>query len=286
VARKRYLIYRLTAPSGRAYVGVTGQAVQTRWRQHVRRAATGAKHPLCAAIRKYGAEAFSVETLSEHGDRDVALRAEIAAIAGLTNGYNLSPGGEHDGGAGAARFRELLADPEWRAAYVERLSAAIRSSERYAASREKIEALLVAWRAKNKEAVYRAAMRALRIGGSRRKPRPEVRIERARKGPAARFHKSNASRRAAKKQWAERAPEVKAEIGGRISESVAKMHAAKTLEQKAAHAAQLAKARQSIDHTIRKARQKEALEAYWTPERRAELSAKVRARRAAPHENV
>lgn len=286
MARKRYSIYKLTAPSGRAYVGFTSQSVEERWRQHVGRAMRGAKHPLCDSIRKHGRDAFSVEVLATYDDADEALRAEVAAIAGLEDAYNLSPGGEFDGGAGAVRFRELLTDPAWREAYCARLSAALKSSSRFKQSRERIEGLLAAWREDNPKKAYLISLRNLRIGrnksGRREKPpaKPQ-RLPRKPKGPAAKLHKSIASREAAKRHWAEMNPATKAEIVTRIAASLTDAHAAKTEEERQRHNAQLAEARKSIDHEFRKARQKEALTAYWTPERRTEFGAKVKARRAA-----
>lgn len=290
MARKRYSIYKLTAPSGRAYVGFTSQSVQERWRQHVARAATGVTHPLCAAVRKYGAEAFSIETLAEYADLDVALRAEVAAIAALTDAYNISPGGDFDSGAGAAKFRELLLDPAWRANYSARLSAALKASPPYQAKVPEAVARLVAWRIKNPTASYKNAMRALRICANRNgRKKPDTaggRLPRTPKGPAAKFHKSIASREAAKRHWSGMDPDKKADIKTRIAASVAENHAAKSAEERGAHAAQLAQARGRIDHAHRKARQKEALQDYWTPERRTAFGAKVRARNAAKKDSI
>lgn len=283
MAGERYSIYRLTAPSGRSYVGFTSQSVQARWGQHIRRARSGVRHPLCAAIRKYGPDAFEVETLAEYAVLDDALRAEVAAIAELTDAYNISPGGDFDGGAGADRFRKLLLNPEWRAAYSARLSAALKESPLYQARIPELVARLAAWRDANPKAARRISMRNLRIGlkksGGRKLAEPQ-RLPRKPKGAAAKLHKSRASRDAAKRHWAGMDINKKNDITSRISNSVAEMHAAKSEQERAAHNAQLAEARKSIDHTVRKARQKEALEAYWTPERRAEFGARVRARNA------
>lgn len=285
---KRYSIYKLTSPSGRSYVGFTGQAVQTRWRQHIRRAATGYKHPLLSAIRKYGAGNFTVETLAVYDTLDEALRAEVDAIAGLEKAYNLSPGGDYDGGAGAARFRELLSDPEWRAAYVSRLSHAIRNSAAYKASGRRIQAMLAAWREQNPAKAYQISIRNLRIGANktgRRKPAITGRIPRTPKGPAAKLHKRIASREAAKRQWANMTPERRAEISAKIAATIKAQHAAKSEEERAAHLAQLAEARKHIDHDIRKDRQQAALVRYWGPERRKAFGEKVRARRAAERDS-
>ncbi len=286
MARKRYSIYKLTSPSGRSYVGFTGQSIVERWRQHVNRATTRTKHPLYAAIRKYGAARFVVETLAEYAELDEALRAEVDCIAKLTNAYNISPGGDFDGGAGAARFREMLADPEWRDAYCERLSAALKTSPAYQAKVPELVANLAAWREDNPVASYRVSLRNLRIGAARRGRKKVVpdapqRLPRKPKGEAAKLHKSRASREAAKRHWADMEPAKKAEIAARISASVKARHAKKTEAERAAHSAQLAEARTKIDHDVRKARQRAALERYWTTERSEAFGKSVRERHAA-----
>lgn len=281
---KRYSIYKLTSPSGRSYVGFTGQTVSERWRQHVNRAKTGAQNPLCAAIRKYGADTFVVETLAEYDRADDALRAEIEAIAAVQNAYNISPGGDFDHGAGRARFVELLSDPEWRAGYSARLSASLRASEAYKASREKVLGALAGWRAANPAKAYLIALRAVRISANRNRknPKPEAgRIPRVPKGKAAKFHRKIASREAAKKQWATMDPSKKAEVHKRISAALTEHHARKSEADRAEHDRRLAAARLKIDHAVRKARQAEGLKAYWTPERRKAFGDKVRARNAA-----
>jgi len=285
VGRKQYSIYKLTSPSGRAYVGFTSQPVSERWRQHVGRADRGGKHPLCSAIRKYGKEAFCVETLATYDVLDDALKAEVAAIAGLENAYNISPGGDSDGGAGVARFRELMTDPVWRATYLERLSTSMKTSVRYAESRKRIAGVLEAWRLENPAKAYRTSMRNLRIGANRhgrRKPSTEpARVPRTKGGAAAKLHRKIASREAAKRQWAGMDPDKKARVHEAISKSLTDHYVSMSDTERAAHAAQLAEARKSIDHDYRKAQQKLGLKAYWTEERRAEFGRKVKARNAA-----
>ena len=90
-------VYLITSPSGKRYVGATRHDAQTRWKRHVKDSA-GTWSALYAAIRKYGPEAFSVETLEEHDDFADIARAEVRLIAQLgtmfPGGYNLTPGGE------------------------------------------------------------------------------------------------------------------------------------------------------------------------------------------------
>lgn len=265
-------------------MGFTGQQVAERWRQHVARAMAGAKHPLCAAIRKYGADSFTIETLAEHQNVSVALRAEVDCIADLTNAYNISPGGEFDGGAGAAKFRELLADPAWRAAYCARLSKALKGSPAYQAKVPELVANLASWREDNPAQAYRNAMRGLRIGANRngrRRPEPleAQRLPRKPKGSAAKLHKSRASREAAKRHWSSMPEDKKAAIAAKISASLKARHAEKTEAEREKHNLKLAEARKNIDHDVRKTRQKEALANYWTETRRKEFGDQVRRRK-------
>lgn len=290
MAGKRYFIYRLTSPSGRTYVGYTGTSVEERWRQHVKRAKKVSHHPLCAAIRKYGSDTFTVETLSEHGDLDEVLLAEQVAISAEPNAYNISAGGERDHLAGHVRFRELLQDPVWRADYLERLSASLRNSPYRDWWRQNMAKVGAKWRSENPKRAYKAARRAMRIatkvnherrGITKRGPELPQRLKPKIGGTAAKKHRSRNSAAAARRQWAEMAPGKKAAVHEKISAAHSARNAAKTPEERASHEAQLAEARKSIDHSIRKARQKEAVQEYWTPERRAEFSAKRKARYAA-----
>ena len=95
-----YLIINLI--DGKIYVGQTRRTVQVRWREHVDyalRFASGNPH-LDAAIRKYGEETFSVETLAEASSLEELDELEIFWInrLGTLNrnlGYNLHSGGHH-----------------------------------------------------------------------------------------------------------------------------------------------------------------------------------------------
>jgi hypothetical protein len=92
------VVYKLTSPSGKSYIGITKYSIQARLRWH--------KSPTspCVAIRnallKYGVDAFATEVL--HSDVPLAdLPAlEIAAIAAhrtvRPSGYNISTGGQHN----------------------------------------------------------------------------------------------------------------------------------------------------------------------------------------------
>ena len=90
------IVYQITSPSGKRYIGVTVQGLVTRWADHRLRAKKGATTPLHAAIRKYGAELFDVKTLVM-ADWNYANELEATLIAEMgtqvPNGYNLASGG-------------------------------------------------------------------------------------------------------------------------------------------------------------------------------------------------
>ena len=97
--------------------------------------------------------------------------------------------------------------------------------------------------------------------------------------PEEREQHSTKRRANATRQWAARTEADKEAVRQKIAQSLKARNASRTPEQIVAEETQLAKARESINHTYRKQRQKEALQAYWTPERRAEFSAKRKSSR-------
>jgi len=166
MARKQdqFIIYRLTSPSGRQYVGLTSQALKERWRQHCMKASSGYKHPLAAAIRKYGKDSFTVEIIAVCDSFESACVAEVEAILVLENRYNISPGGEADGRIGNVCFKELLEDPEWRAEYVKKLSAGLKAGGKHNTPKrlETMKMRLTAWRKANPKEAYTIQRRATR----------------------------------------------------------------------------------------------------------------------------
>lgn len=92
-----YLITNLI--TGRVYVGITRNALHTRWRQHLYVAYRGVNTSLAKAIRKYGAAAFSVEEIACAATHEDLLILECLLIAQYQAtsrefGYNLTDGGE------------------------------------------------------------------------------------------------------------------------------------------------------------------------------------------------
>jgi group I intron endonuclease len=91
-------LYRLTSPSGKAYIGITSKTADERWSVHQMRVREGRSQAIQKAIRKYGAENFKVETLVIADDWqylcDLERKAIIAFGTRAPTGYNLTAGGE------------------------------------------------------------------------------------------------------------------------------------------------------------------------------------------------
>ncbi|MGH2362312.1 MAG: NUMOD3 domain-containing DNA-binding protein, partial [bacterium] len=84
--------------SRKAYVGTTVRSVEKRWRDHLNAAFSGRKSSLLhEAIRRDGAELFTVDVVQECQDYETLLEAEKGFIASLgtldPGGYNIVKGG-------------------------------------------------------------------------------------------------------------------------------------------------------------------------------------------------
>lgn len=288
-----YLIYKLTSPSGRFYIGITMQSLAQRWYNHVRRAVRGENknHPLYNSIRKYGAENFTTEVLAAFEDETEALQAEVRFITesgANTVGYNVSKGGEYDWATGVDHFAKLRQDPSYEASYRAKLKAGIAASEKHRNHAKEFGQVSLKWRAENPREAYRLSYRAHRITqramGVPRGEKRDYRFSKecgrlampgSKKVTVARSTFGISER--IKKQWAVRSAAEREQVGRQISEATKAHHAAKSPEKRAVHNAQLAKARKNIDQDLRKRRQKEAILTYWTPERRAAKTAALKA---------
>lgn len=94
---KIYSIYKIQNQlNGKCYIGFT-QNTKVRFSAHRNRAKNGVVTPLYGAIRKYGVENFTFDVIYQSKDREHALIEMepkfISEYNGLTEGYNLSPGG-------------------------------------------------------------------------------------------------------------------------------------------------------------------------------------------------
>lgn len=131
------IIYKITSPSGKAYVGKTDRTIHDRLKIHV---ANGSKCPaIKAAIKKYGPDAMMVEILAEAPSNQLN-QLEIAMIRKHQSfgpkGYNLTPGGDDPPlktPEVAARMRETMSKPEVKA----KLSAAQKRNHARPGSKQK-----------------------------------------------------------------------------------------------------------------------------------------------------
>ena len=91
-----FILYELTFPNGKKYVGQTVRSMDIRFRQHRSSAETGSPLAVHCAWRKHGEP--SVAVLGEYDDADTLHAAEVKAIADRgtlsPHGYNLGFGGE------------------------------------------------------------------------------------------------------------------------------------------------------------------------------------------------
>ena len=92
-----YVVYKHTTPSGKVYIGITGQKPEKRWRN-----GEGYKHNdyFYRAILKYGWENIKHEILGNGLTKEQACDLEIELIAEYhatdpRYGYNISAGGEY-----------------------------------------------------------------------------------------------------------------------------------------------------------------------------------------------
>ena len=95
--------------NGKSYVGVTNKAAEDRFVEHCQAARRGSRFAFHAAIRKYGEEAWTHETVATVGSLNEAHEMEVRLIAERRTterefGYNMTAGG--DGFRGLERTEE------------------------------------------------------------------------------------------------------------------------------------------------------------------------------------
>ncbi len=92
-----YLVTNLV--NGKHYIGQTTLPVRERWGEHLKKAKAGNRDRLYCAIRKYGAEAFIAEGLTEcesqeQMNRLESLWATLLKTHDYKSGYNMTLGGD------------------------------------------------------------------------------------------------------------------------------------------------------------------------------------------------
>lgn len=88
------IVYKVTSPSGKVYVGVTNRSLEARWSSHCR---DKRLRKLKTSIDKYGKDRFRLEILCEVDSIEEAYDLEklyIKEFDCLLNGYNMTEGGE------------------------------------------------------------------------------------------------------------------------------------------------------------------------------------------------
>jgi group I intron endonuclease len=94
-----YTLYKITcSANGKVYIGYTSKTADERFQTHLLNAKWKRKTALYDAIRKYGSDAFSVETVLTCDDHSSACKHEIQLIVALgcllPAGYNMTQGGD------------------------------------------------------------------------------------------------------------------------------------------------------------------------------------------------
>lgn len=57
------ILYKLTFPNGKSYIGITTESLSRRVQRHVNYARAGKSYALSSAIRKYGEDSFPQKSL-------------------------------------------------------------------------------------------------------------------------------------------------------------------------------------------------------------------------------
>ena len=103
-----YTVYKLTGPTGKIYIGQTGEKPEVRWRKGYNYTS-----PMCRAIKEYGMGAFKKEILCEKLTKEGADKLEKWFVEYYDSidpekGYNGKEGGPNSGTKMSAAFKERL----------------------------------------------------------------------------------------------------------------------------------------------------------------------------------
>jgi group I intron endonuclease len=100
------IVYKLTSPSNKIYIGITKQSIKKRLNDHVSESKRKTRK-INNAFKKYPLKDWVVEIIFEHENFEIIKQKEIELIAfydSVKSGYNSSIGGE--GGNGCIRSEE------------------------------------------------------------------------------------------------------------------------------------------------------------------------------------
>ena len=93
----KHIVYLATnVANGKRYVGYTSQGLIKRRQRHITHACGDEKRAtrFAAALRKYGADAFTWQVLAVFDTRHEGLSEEVRLIAGIKPEYNVTAGGD------------------------------------------------------------------------------------------------------------------------------------------------------------------------------------------------
>lgn len=105
----KFLVYKLTSPSNKVYIGITSKNFNSRISAHVWDAKRLNCRKIHKAINKYGIFSFKKEILHEKITKEEAFKLEayyIKLFDSYVNGYNQSLGGE--GAFGVKRTKQQI----------------------------------------------------------------------------------------------------------------------------------------------------------------------------------
>jgi len=92
------ILYKLTFPNGKAYIGITTESLSRRVQRHIAYARANRQYAVSAAIRKYGEKSFVAEHIASAKSWSDLLNIEKMAIEQYNTicpyGYNMTGGGE------------------------------------------------------------------------------------------------------------------------------------------------------------------------------------------------
>ncbi len=86
------IVYALTSPTGRIYIGQTVQEMRLRWHRHCYNARQGVVTPLYASLRKYDPKLWDVSLFAECDSKEELDLVETLAIQ-MFGDMNLQTGG-------------------------------------------------------------------------------------------------------------------------------------------------------------------------------------------------
>lgn len=92
------ILYKLTFPNGKVYIGITTESLSRRVQRHIAYARANRPYAVSAAIRKYGEKSFTAEHIASARNWSDLADIERLAIEQYDSicptGYNMTGGGE------------------------------------------------------------------------------------------------------------------------------------------------------------------------------------------------